>query len=207
MSVNREIIKKQREAAEAVKREEATKQTPVSNVKTHEAILEDFKLDELEQVDVRHKNVGSTVKGTGCFTIINHERCGRRVHLANAIWRELGCPPFLKVFLKPEKMIVMASLDNGIAVKFDRTMAFEDAVKDYKGKVVLYATETVKRVTADWHLQFDSNCCYTGGTYKKCTVNGIPAIVISKDDTGEVVKAPEEGATENDTAVEKGSTE
>ncbi len=207
MSVNKEMIKKQREAAEAVKREEAIKQTPVSDVNTQEAILEDFSLDDLEQVDVRHKNVGSSIKGTGCLTIINHERCGRRVHLANSIWRDLGCPPFLKVFLKPEKMIIMADSDTGIAVKFDRTMELKDAVKDYNGKIVLYATETVKRVTADWQLQFDSNCCYTGGTYKKCTVNGMPAIVISKDNTGEVAKASKEGATENNIADETGSAE
>ena len=111
MSVNREIIKKQREAAEAVKREEATKQTQVSNVKTHNAILEDYNLDELEQVDVRHKNVGSSVKGTGCITVVNHEHCGRRVHLANAIWRKLDCPPFLKIFLKNILIIILNYLE------------------------------------------------------------------------------------------------
>lgn len=201
MSLEKFNPEKQRKAVEAVREEEAAKNVTVNNAMTNEAILEEYDLAELEQVDVRHKNIGATTKGYGCFTIVNHKECGRRVHLANAIWRGLDCPPFLKVFLKPKKMILMAGTDNGIAVKFDRSMKFEDAVKDYKGKIVLYATETVKRVTADWNLEFDSNCCYTGGTYKKCTVNGIPAIVISKDESEEV-NEPENTTEENATTEE-----
>ena len=182
MSTN---LEKQRRAVEAARREEAEKQIQVSNVKTRDAILEEFNLAELEAVDVKHKNMKSTIKGSGCVTIINHDKCGRRVHLANSIWRDLDCPQFVKVFLKSQQMFVMDGGKAGIAVKFDRTMPFEDAVKDYNGKIVLYATETVKRVTADWELQFDSSCCYTGGTYKKCIISGVPAVVISKEDAVE----------------------
>ena len=200
MSLEKFNPEKQRKAVEAVREEAAAKNVTVNNAMTNTAILEEYDLAELEQVDVRHKNISATAKGYGCLTIINHKECGRRVHLANAIWRELGCPLFLKVFLKQKKMILMAGTDNGIAVKFDRSMKFEDAVKDYKGKIVLYATETVKRVTADWELEFDANCCYTGGTYKKCTVNGIPAVVISKDEAEEVTE-------QENTAEEKATIE
>lgn len=195
---------KVRNAVEHAREEEAAKNVTINNAMTNTAILEEFDLAELEQVDVRHKNVGASARGIGCMSIVNHEHCGRRVHLVNDIWRKLGCPQFLKVFLKPKKIIVMAGADNGIAVKFDRSMKFEDAVKNYRGKIILYATETVKRVTADWKLEFDSNCCYTGGTYKKCTVNGIPAIVISKDESEEVTE-PEN--TTEDTVEENATTE
>lgn len=195
MSLEKYNPAKQRNAVEAVRREEAVKKTQVSKVKSNEAILEEFSFDDLLEVDVRHKNMMSTVKGFGSMSVINHDKCGRRIHLANDIWRQLGCPQFLRVFLKKKKMFVIAGTDYGIAVKFDRTMPFEKAVEEYTGKIVLYATETVKSITTEWQLEFDSNCCFTGGTHKKCTINGIPAIVISKD--AEVEEAAVANVTED----------
>lgn len=182
---------KQHQAVEAVRREEANK-AEISKVKTTETILEEFSFAEMEEIDVRHRNMTLSVKGSGCISIINHDQCGRRVHLENLIWRDLGCPQLVKLFIKPKQLFVTAATTNGIAVKFDRKLTFEDAVKNYKGKVVLYATETVKRLTADWELDFSDNCCYTGGTYKKCTINGTPAIVISKDEVKEATESKEE---------------
>lgn len=193
MSIEKVKPLKQRQAVEAVRREEAN-QTEIVKVKTTEVVLEEFNFDDLEAIDTRHKNMTSSVKGSGCITIINHDRCGRRVHLANAIWRDLDCLPFVKLYIKGKKLFVTGSANGGIAVKFDRTIPFEEAVEDYNGKVVLYATETVKRLTAEWELEFDSNCCFTGGTYKKCTINGTPAVVISLDDAVDTVESKEEVA-------------
>jgi len=180
---------KQRNAVERARAAEMAASTE-ETIKDTEEVLEEFDFADLEAIDTRHKNVASTVKGSGCMTIINHERCGRRVHLANPIWRRLGCPPYLKLYLKGDLLFVTASTSGGIAVKFDRTIPFEKAVESYHGKVVLYATETVKRLTAEWDLEFDFNCCYTGGTFKECTINGTLAIVISKN--GEVTAVKEE---------------
>lgn len=195
MSMDKIKPQKQRKAVEAVRKEEANK-AEISKVKTTEAILEEFNFADLEAIDTRHKNMSSSVKGFGCITIINHDRCGRRVHLANSIWRDLSCLPFVKLYIKGKQLFVTGSETGGIAVKFDRTIPFEEAVESYNGKVVLYATETVKRLTAEWELEFDANCCYTGCTYKKCTINGTPAIVISKDDDAEVSEAKEEAKEE-----------
>lgn len=201
MSLEKYNPAKQRKAVEAVRREETVMKTQVSKVKSNEAILEEFSFDDLLEVDLHHKNVMSTVKGFGSMSVINHDKCGRRIHLANDIWRQLGCPQFLRVFLKAKQMFVIAGTDYGIAVKFDRKIPFEEAVDNYNGKVVLYATETVKSITKEWNLEFDSNCCYTGGTHKKCTINGIPAIVISKE--AEV----EEASVANDTEDVADTTE
>ena len=178
------LIEKQRRAAELAKKEEAIKPTLTETIKTVE-VLENFNLEDLEQIDAHHKNVGATVKGYGCVTIINHATCGRRIHLDNAIWRALSCPQQVKLFLSGNRLLVTAVKENGIAVRFDRAKDYEEAVKSYKGKIILYATETVKRLTAEWKLQFDANCCFTGGTFKKCTVNGENAIVISNDEVAE----------------------
>lgn len=196
MSMEKIKSLKQRQAVEAVRKEEVNNSV-TNTVKSEEVILENFDLADLEAIDTRHKNMSGTVKGSGCLTVINHERCGRRVHLANSIWRELGCPKFVKLYIKPKNLFVTAGTTGGIAVKFDRTMLFEDAVENYNGKVVLYATETVKRLTADWSLEFDDNCCYTGGTYKKCTINGTPAIVITKDAVVEKAEADTTEAVED----------
>lgn len=195
MSMEKVKPQKQRKAVEAVRKEEANK-AEISKVKTTEAILEEFDFADLEAIDIRHKNMKASMKGSGCMTIINHNHCGRRVHLANSIWRSLDCPPYVKLYIMGKKLFVTASVTGGIAVKFDRTIPFEEAVESYNGKVVLYATETVKRLTAEWELEFDANCCYTGCTYKKCTINGTPAIVISKDDDAEVSEAKEEAVEE-----------
>lgn len=184
MADNKNLIEKQRRAAELVKNEEAMKPTLVETINTEE-VLEDFNLEDLEQIDANHKNVGTTVKGSGCITVINHNTCGRRIHLSNEIWRQLDCPQLVNLFIVNKRLIVKAVKKNGIAVRFDRTKDYEEAVKSYNGKIVLYATETVKRLTAEWNLQFDSNCCFTGGTFKKCTVNGAEAIVISNEEVTE----------------------
>ena len=191
-------IEKQRRAAELAKQEEAIQPIPKETIKTAE-VLEDFSLEDLEQIDAHHKNVGATVKGYGCITIINHNTCGRRIHLENAIWRALSCPQQVKLFLSGNRLIVTAVKHNGIAVRFDRTKDYEEAVKSYKGKIILYATETVKRLTAEWELQFDTNCCFTGGTFKKCTVSGADAIVISNE---EVAEAEVPAETEAEASVD-----
>ncbi|MDD6473300.1 MAG: hypothetical protein PUF62_09775 [Bacteroidales bacterium] len=172
---------KQRKAVEVVRKEEAN-ETEISKIKTTETKVEEYDLFGLEEIDTRHKNMSSSVKGSGCITIINHARCGRRVHLANGIWRDLNCLPYVKLYIKDKQLFVTANATGGIAVKFNRTISFSEAVEDYTGKIVLYATATVKRLTAEWNLKFDSNCCYTGGTYKKCSINGAPAVVISLDE-------------------------
>lgn len=166
----------------AVKCEETEKNVTVNNTLTTEVILEEFDIADMEQVDAKHKNINSLVKGSGCLTVINHGKCGRRLHLSNKIWRDLECPKFLKLFIKPNQLFLIADENSGVVVRFDRTMDFEKAIHDYNGKIVLYAAETVKRVTSDWNLDFDSNCCWTGGTFKKCLVSGKNAIVISKDE-------------------------
>lgn len=193
MSMEKVKPLKQRQAVEAVRKAE-NNVAEISMVKTKEVVLDEFNFADLEEIDTRHKNMSSSVKGSGCITIINHERCGRRVHLANAIWRDLDSLPFVKLYIKGKKLFVTGSATGGIAVKFDRTIPFEEAVEDYNGKVVLYATETVKRLTAEWNLEFDSNCCYTGGTYKKCTISGTPAVAISLDEDADVVESKEEVA-------------
>lgn len=197
MIIQKSLSEKQRRAAELAKKEEAIKSTPTETIKTVE-VLEDFNLEDLEQIDANHKNVGTTVKGSGCITVINHNTCGRRIHLSNEIWRQLDCPQLVNLFIVNKRLIVKAVKKNGIAVRFDRTKDYEEAVKSYNGKIVLYATETVKRLTAEWNLQFDSNCCFTGGTFKKCTVNGENAIVISND---EVVEDEVTAETEEVTKV------
>lgn len=194
MVIQKSLSEKQRKAAEVVKQEEAIKPALTEIINTAE-VLEDFNLEDLEQIDAHHKNVGSTVKGYGCITVINHITCGRRIHLDNAIWRELECPQQVKLFLSGKRLLVTAVKQNGIAVRFDRTKDYEEAVKSYNGKIVLYATETVKRLTAEWNLQFDSNCCFTGGTFKKCTVNGKDAIVISNEEVTEA-EVPAEAMSE-----------
>jgi hypothetical protein len=170
-------------AVETAKREETAKNVTVNNAMTTEAILEKFDFADMEQVDAKHKNMNSIVKGSGCVTVINHDKCGRRLHLSNKIWCDLGYPRYLKLFIKPNQLFLVADENSGVAVKFDRTMDFEKAVQSYNGKIVLYATETVKRLTTDWNLEFDSNCCYTGGTFKKCLIGDKSAIVISKEET------------------------
>lgn len=184
MAVNKNLIEKQRKAAELAKKEEAIKPMLTKSINTAE-VLEDFNLEELEQIDANHKNVGTTVKGSGCITVINHNTCGRRIHLSNDIWRQLECPQLVNLFIANKRLLIKAAKNNGIAVRFDRTKDYQEAVESYKGKIVLYATETVKRITSEWKLQFDSNCCFTGGTFKKCTVNGETAIVISNDEVAE----------------------
>ena len=194
----------QRKAVEAVNTVRAAEEkmlTQTSGVKSEEIILEDFDIADLKQVDIRHKNVYSTVKGTGCLTVVNHRRCGHRVHLANIVWRTLGCPVFVKIFLKRNKMFILPDANEGIAVRFDRKIAFEDAVNDYNGKIVLYATETVKSLTSEWDLDFDKNCCYTGGAYKKCTINGAPAIVIYKEEAKSVEQESDHIADDDMTEV------
>ena len=107
MSVKKNNQLKQRNAVEAVRKEEASAQEQASSDITETLTLEEFDLADLEQMDVRHKNMSSSVKGSGCLTIINHEKCGRRIHLANSLWRDLGCPQFVKVFLKSKQMFVI----------------------------------------------------------------------------------------------------
>lgn len=184
MAVNKNLIEKQRKAAELAKKEEAIKPMLTESINTAE-VLEDFNLEDLEQIDANHKNVGTTVKGSGCITVINHNTCGRRIHLSNDIWRQLECPQLVNLFIANKRLLIKVAKNNGIAVRFDRTKDYQEAVESYKGKIVLYATETVKRITSEWKLQFDSNCCFTGGTFKKCTVNGETAIVISNDEVAE----------------------
>lgn len=195
MPVNKNTITKQRKAVETVRKEEAN-EAEISKIKTIEVKLEEYNLVDLEEIDTRHKNMSSRVKGSGCITIINHDSCGRRVHLANAIWRELNCSPYVKLYIKGKQLFVIANATGGIAVKFDRTIPFEKAVEGYNGKVVLYASETVKRLTAEWNLKFVSNCCYTGGIYKKCSINGTPAVVISLDEDVEASESEKEAAND-----------
>lgn len=199
MAVNKNLIEKQRKAAELAKKEEAIKPMLTESINTAE-VLEDFNLEDLEQIDANHKNVGTTVKGSGCITVINHNTCGRRIHLSNDIWRQLECPQLVNLFIANKRLLIKVAKNNGIAVRFDRTKDYQEAVESYKGKIVLYATETVKRITAEWKLQFDANCCFTGGTYKKCTVNGEAAIVISNDEVAEN-EVPAEVETEDVTKV------
>lgn len=205
MAISKSFIEKQRESVEAVRKEEAVQNVTANNVMSDDTILEEFNLADMKQVDIRHKNMSSVEKGVGPLTIINHDRCGRRIHLSNVVWRELGCPRYFKIFLKPKQMFVIGDDESGIAVKFERKIDFEEAVKNYNGKVVLYATETVKNLTVDWQLEFDSSCCYTGGYYKKCLVSGKEAILISKYKTETVAIATKANDTVNtdENVVEK----
>lgn len=193
MAIKKEL--KVKSVVERVRQEEATVST--SEKTTTQIELTDFDLAELEEVDKYHKNITGSQKGCGCITIINHEKCGRRVHLANIIWRELGYPQLLQVFFKEKKLLIMAGGERGIAVKFSHTIPFEEAVKNYTGKVVLYATETVQRITKEWQIDFEENCCFTGGVYRKCTINGSPAVVILKEEVSKETVIETTGNVEN----------
>lgn len=150
-----------------------------------EEVLEEYDFDGMMNLDAGHKNVGSIVRGEGCLTIINHEKCGRRLHFANEIWRKLNCPPFVEVFIKDKKVIVLPNFKRGIAVKFDKKVSYEEAVDNYNSKIVLYSTKSVKGLTEAWNLDFASGCCYTCGTFKKYTVQGKPAVVITNEELEE----------------------
>ena len=181
MAVSKDSVKR---AAGAVRKEEMEVKA-VENAVVKEEALEEFDFEGMENLDAGHKNVGSSVRGEGCITIINHEKCGRRLHLASEIWKELDCPPFVEVFIKNKKVIVLPNFKRGIAVKFDKKVSYEEAVDNYNSKIVLYSTKSVKGLTEAWNLDFASGCCYTCGTFKKYTVQGKPAVVITNEELEE----------------------
>lgn len=180
MSVSKTNIKR---AVESVRKEEMKEvkemETEVVTETVTEEVLEEYDFEGMENLDASHKNMGSSVRGEGCLTIINHEKCGKRLHLANEIWQALGCPRYLEIFMKDKKLFVLPNRLHGIIVKFDKTLEFEDAVENYKSKLVLYSTKSVMRITEEWNLDFDDNCCFTGGVFKECIVRGKKAVVIT----------------------------
>ena len=199
MAMNKLLIEKQRKGAEEARKGEMLSEDSLVTSNLNEEILEEISLEGFEQIDAHHKNMSSAVKGFGSITIINHEKCGRRVHLANIIWRDLGCPEYVKLYIKDGKLIIMPSKGTGVAVKFDRTTDFAKAVESYSGKIVLYATDTVKRLTAEWDLHFDANCCYTGGVHRKCIVNGVTAVMVTNNSSMVDETLAEETASEENT--------
>lgn len=125
----------------------------------------DFSNVELENLETKRFNRNSMAAGSGCLTIVSHRTCGIRLHLANQIWRDLGCPQFVKLCIAEKKLLVFAGDETDIAVKFNHSMEFGEAVKSYMGKVVLYASATVKRLVKMWNLEREEGCCFTGGEY------------------------------------------
>lgn len=135
---------------------------------------------EMEDLDSYHKNVtASGSSGEGCLTVINHERCGKRLHLDNGIWRGLGCPKYMKPRLCAGDLLISAGEHTDVAVKFDKTRDWKDAVENYKGKIVLYASNTSIRLCEEWGLDTDCRCCFTGGEYVIRELNGVKTAIIS----------------------------
>lgn len=58
------------------------------------------KVENTDLIVLFHITVVSDADSSGCVILSDELKCGRRIHLANAIWRELDCPAFVKVFLK-----------------------------------------------------------------------------------------------------------
>jgi len=197
-------VKKKVEKHVAEMRHDKTKET--MSTQTYQELpkaklhVRDYAAIGFEELDANHKNINSSQSGTGCITVINHERCGRRIHISSKIWRELGTPRYIKLLLSGGDLIVMEGTEQNVAVRFDRSMDFEHAVKHYNGKIVLYASKTAVRLTEEWGLKTDKGCCFTGGEYVVCTIGEKKAVAI-------IFREPEEVNVEEEVEVEGSSSD
>lgn len=146
----------------------------------------------IEDLELERQNRGHKVGGYGCLTVINHSRCGRRLHIANEIWQRLGCPRYVKLSLCQGDLLIQAGTENDVAVSFQRTMDFEEAVKNYKSKIVLYVAKTVERLSEEWGLAISDGCCFTGGRFSEGIINGKTTIAITFTDDTDDEELPEE---------------
>lgn len=166
-------------------------------------LKKDYSSAVLENIEGTHKNVSNGSSGTGCITIINHKKCGKRLHLSNAIWRGIGCPEFVKLSFYDGDLIVSPGKQNDIIVRFDRKVD-EDDIPDYKGKVILYAAKSSDRLVKEWHLDKDSKCSFTVGEFVITEINGFKAAVIANpndaepDDESEIAESDDDVSEELD---------
>ena len=197
-------LAKQRKAVEEARKatDNETRRNPLS-YQTEKVKELDF--TGFRQIGGNHKNMSSSVKGEGALTIVYHQKCGRRIHLANEIWRDLDCPKYVNTYINGNQFLIVASDKHGIAVKFDRTIDFSKAVESYKSKIVLYAANVAKELAMEWNLPFDDFCCFTCGTYENCMINGVPAVVVTNENMYENTEV--ENTEVEDTEVENTEVE
>ncbi len=159
-------------------REKMSDKVKETTTEVQKKVTKDYSKFKLEELEGERSNIGSSEAGSGVLTIICHKRCGVRLHISNAIWRALGTPKFVRLIIADGDLIVMKGGEKNVAVKFDRTMDFTEAVAKYKGKITLYASSTVKRLVAEWQLDTETRCSFTLGDYGMTELNGEPAMVI-----------------------------
>ena len=134
---------------------------------------------EFEELEKPRLNHSINHAGEGCISIIRHKKCGTRLQLDNTIWRALGCPQFVRLCMANKELWVFPGTPNNVSVKSSRTFEFDEAVRSYKSKIVLYACDAVKSLVKSWNLDTDKYCCFTGGEYKIMDYKGMPAAVIT----------------------------
>ncbi len=148
---------------------------PVKNDVTN-GHVKDYTQFNLENLENGRVGGNSKRPGKGCLTIINHDKCGKRLLVENKLWRALGCPQFVSLSLADEDLIVQPADDSGVPVRFNSALDYEEAEKNYKNKIVLYAANAAETLAERWHLK--NGCSFTGGSYSIIDLHGTKAAAI-----------------------------
>lgn len=141
----------------------------------------DNMLERAHLTKIKGRTISRSIRDAkACMTITKHTHGTRcRISFSNEIWIALNKPEYVDCYWWEDSLVMVGS-DFGYLVAMHTTILDKDACicRFYLRSKFLFES-----IESKWNLSNANGRIYSGGKFIKSSLNGKPAVVISRTDT------------------------